>query len=125
MTEMQGYIYNISQIKIISQYLNAQIITQHKTYNVVGLAPEKHQQCMNADKMNSPVKLEQFKYIKGRQEDQLDIQMNKMTRIQLLPKLDFKKKTSSVSVTSTSPSSTRVITKIKDIDLYRSHVNVS
>ena len=62
------------------------------------------------------MKIEGFKYAKGRNESDLDIQLNKATRIQLLPKLNLKKRTNSKPTAATA-SANPELTEIKDIDL--------
>ena len=129
----KGYFTKISPLKISrfnSQYFNAILETEHKSYNVVAYVPEKHQLCQDAEKRNTPVKIRSFKYVQGRFGSDLDIQINKGTSIELLKSLEFKR---GLEFNGPSPSTSYAkdlvppptTTNIADIDPNKTQVMVS
>ena len=124
----KGYLTKVSPLKISrtnNQYCNAVLETQHRNYSVVAFVPEKHQFCVEAAKMNSPVKISNFKFVKSRlSAESLDIQISKSTSMEMLKKIDFKKRlfqTETAPATESAPD----VTMIDKVDSNTTSVMVS
>ncbi|VDH97070.1 Hypothetical predicted protein [Mytilus galloprovincialis] len=118
-----GYLHGISPLKISrnnNKYFNGKLQTKHRTFNFVCYAPEKHAEYQVAEKVDSPVKITNIKYSPSLIDStDLDIQINRRSRFNVMKKLDFKKKK---EVEKANGDAVRSFTKISDIDITTSHV---
>ena len=126
----QGYISEMSSLLISrnnNKYFKGKLELKHKVQRFVCYTPEKHLDYETAHKLGSPIQLSNFKLIPSLNEkDTLDIQINKLTKMSIIKKLDFQKKTEP-NPTSSGHGQMRnvVVTSLKDIDTSTTHVMVS
>jgi len=93
--EENGYLSSVIPVKTsrkMNRYFNAKFQTESKEYRVVSYNLDKHEDFVKADKLGSPVKITNFRLSPGLMEGDLDLIVNRYSKMEHLHKLYFKRK---------------------------------
>ena len=93
--EENGYLSSVIPVKTsrkMNRYFNARFPTESKEYRVFSYNLDKHEDFVKADKLGSPVKITNFRLSPGLMEGDLDLIVNRYSKIEHLQKLKFKRK---------------------------------
>ena len=97
---MLAYVHNLSPVKKSKRqvsYFNCQLQSQNQSFEAVAFKAELHESMKESTENKSPIKISGFKRRANfRDNQQQDIELNKMTKITMLSEAPFKYKSMKV-----------------------------